>query len=98
MLNKTKIVAIHFASNNQCKNGISLKIDDTEVPLVDYTKFLGVWIDHKFNWKMHAGKLIRKLYGRIALLKKSKHFLKAHVLRILYQAYIFSHLRYPERK
>ena len=57
-------------------------------------KILGVWIDHKLNWKLHAEKLTTKLYGKIVLFKKSKNFLNKHSLRVLYQAQVMSLLKY----
>ena len=60
-LNKNKTVCMLFNSKNKMKNNPSISIDGESIPFVDHTKFLGVWIDNKLNWKEHTERLLIKL-------------------------------------
>ena len=51
----------HFISNEQQQDVEILKINETPIPEVSFTKFLGVTIDNKLSWipqinDLHTGK------------------------------------------
>ena len=93
-LNKNKTVCMLFNSKNKMKNNPSISIDGEAIPFVDHTKFLGVWIDNKLNWKEHTERLLIKLKQNSHLLYQSKNFLTPHAKKIIYYAQIYSHLMY----
>ena len=39
----------------------NIKIDQTNIPLVHETKFLGIWLDEGLTWVAHLNKLNIKL-------------------------------------
>ena len=92
-LNLNKTVCIHF---NKTINSIpvDIKIGNQMLPMVDHTKFLGIWIDRKLCWSEHVNRLILKLKRNSHLLFQSKRFLNNHAKKCLYYAQIFSHLYY----
>ena len=91
-MNTTKTVGMLFSKEN--KTIENLVVNDQTIRFVDYTKFLGVWIDKKLNWKEHVNRVCMKLNRNINLLKLGKHFLTTKAKRMLYFAQIQSHLNY----
>ena len=93
-LNKNKTMCMLFNSKGRMKNNPSISIDGEAIPFVNHTKFLGVWIDNKLNWKEHTERLLIKLKRNSHLLYQSKNFLTPHAKKIIYYAQIYSHLMY----
>ena len=91
-LNVSKSVCILFGKQKNLH--LNIKIDQETIPQVQYTKFLGLWIDQDLNWKEHTSKLLLKLKSKSNLLMAGKRFLSTHALRILYFAQIHSNLSY----
>ena len=81
-----------FSKKNQ--RDIDLKLGDTNLPMVTSTKFLGMWMDQKLNWKEHMGKLKTKIKRNLTLLKVGKKYLNTQTKKVLYYAKIYSHLSY----
>ena len=73
---------------------IKITINGVTVPQVQSTKFLGIWLDDQLNWNTHVGIIHKKLQNRLGLLKRSKHFLSSHCLRIVYFAQFQSVMSY----
>ena len=96
----------HLALNvNKCKYiFFTLKHNVVNVPLVIYNnlhieceyniKFLGCIIDDRLNWHEYIYTLCNKIAKGIAMLYSSKNSFLLHVKRMLYYAYIYSHLTY----
>ena len=57
-LNLTKTVAIKFWKNTP---NFQLRINNSEIPFVHSTKFLGVHLDSQLSWYVHINGLIEKL-------------------------------------
>ena len=93
-LNLNKTVCMLFSHKAQKAIKIKINIDNVEIPQVANTKFLGIYIDEKLNWKKHVDHLTRKLKSNTKLLQENKKLVSKHVLKILYHSQIFSHLAY----
>ena len=93
-LNTSKTVSILFKAKTIKKEPTHLKIDSSYITFVDNVKFLGVWIDHELNWKVHTCKLILKIQKNAHLLFKTKRYFSFHAKKILYFAQIYSHIAY----
>ena len=91
-LNISKSVAILFGRQRNLE--LKVRIGQESIPQVQYTKFLGLWIDQDLTWKEHISKLLLKLKQKLNLLLAGKNFLSTHALRILYFAQIHSNLTY----
>jgi hypothetical protein len=65
--------------------------DQCEPPAI---KYLGVFIDSKFNFRYHINHISNKLSRAFFFLRKSKHFLTPSALKSLYFSLIHCHLTY----
>ena len=70
---------------NYCKKtNIDIKVDSTILDRIYVTKFLGILIDDKLNWKEHIGMIKSKLSKTIAVIYRAKYLLDKNSLFILY--------------
>ena len=93
-LNVGKSVCILFKKKADSDKELHIKINGELIPQVEFTKFLGMWIDQSLNWREHASCLILKLSRNTHLLQMGKHMLSPHVQKILYHAQISSSILY----
>ena len=94
-LNIGKSVGLLFNLINRKGNTeLEIKIEGQNIPLVNETKFLGVWVDSKLDWKIHTDKVLLKIKHNMNLLQQSKNLLPIHTKKILYYAQIHSHISY----
>ena len=92
-LNIEKTAMMIFGKGNNMID-LQISLGGVLIPRVHIAKFLGVWLDDKCNWTNHVTVVRKKLQSRQGLLKRSKFFLSAHCMRILYFAQIQSVLTY----
>ena len=93
-LNTNKSVGIFFNHTNHNLKLTNVMVNEVQLPFVDSTKFLGVWVDSKLKWNMHVEKLIMKMHRGLGMLWRSRKLLSAHGKKMLYYAQVFSHLHY----
>ena len=62
-------------------NNIRLVFSNIEIPKVKYTKFLGIWIDKKLDWKTHLTKIMAEIKTKICMLQKGKALLTTQRLQ-----------------
>ena len=92
-LNVSKSECLIFGPNK--KSTIkSIDVEDLAIPVVNHTKFLGIWLDDKLNWKRHVENLKIKLNKNYRILCNSKNMLNSNAQKSLYYAQIHSHLQY----
>ena len=91
-LNSTKAVGMLFREKHKIIN--ALKVGNININFVNQTKFLGIRIDRKLDWKYHVDKVLTKIKQNMNILKLGKHFLNVHVKCIVYFAQIQSHISY----
>ena len=58
---------------------LNIKIDGHSIAEVQDTKFLGVYIDNKLNWKKHTSYLASKISKGIGMIIKARHYLNKMV-------------------
>ena len=92
-LNPQKCVSMLFGGNSNDIN-LKLELDGVQLKQVQYTKFLGVWIDEKLCWCTNFDKTIVKLKQNVNLLKISRKFLNVLAKRLIYFVHIHSHITY----
>ena len=71
-LNLGKSVCMLFSPKNSSATTINITVEGIRLPQVFETKFLGVWIDSKLNWKTHIEKMISKIRKGIGLLNRAR--------------------------
>ena len=75
-LNVGKSVCLLFNLNNQkLESNLDIVLDDQKIPIVNETKFLGVWVDSRLDWNTHADKVLLKIKHNMNLLQQSKNLL-----------------------
>ena len=80
-------------TNNNISN-VSLRMSKTEIERVHSTKFLGVIVDDKLNWKQHIGLLKGKLSKCIAVIYKASTILDSASLLTLYNSMFLPYISY----
>ena len=69
-------------------------VDNTVIPHVEQTKFLGVILDRQLTWRNRTNTLYNKIIANKLLLLKSKKFISNEGLRSIYYGHIHSHISY----
>jgi hypothetical protein len=62
----------------------NLKLNDICIEKVQYTKFLGVYIDENLSWKKHTSEIASKISKGIGIINKVKTLLPRIILKTLY--------------
>jgi exonuclease III len=70
-LQPTKTELIHFSVHprKKYKNPVTVKVENTIIKPLDSTRYLGVIIDKKLNWRTHIQHIESKIASRITLLR-----------------------------
>ena len=92
-LNLSKTNFMLFTNSRKDQN-VSISINNCEIDMVYKTKFLGVMIDSKLNWKDHVAMVKSKLSKSIAIMRKAKHLLDRRSGMILYFSLFLPYLSY----
>ena len=61
---------------------------------MNFTIFLGIYIDEHLSWAQHIEFLSKKIARNVGILSKLKHFLPMYIMNTLYYSLILSHLQY----
>ena len=93
-LNLSKTVSMLFKNKRSSGTIANIRIDQTKIPLVHETKFLGIWLDEGLTWVAHLNKLSIKIKRNIHLLQNHRSVLDCHTLKLIYLAQIKSHINY----
>ena len=72
----------------------AIQTNGSAIIQVNFTKFLGVYVDEHLNWSIHLNMLAAKLARNVGILGKLRHFLPSYILRTLYCSLILPHLQY----
>ena len=93
-LNYEKTHMMIFNSGNKDISQIEIYIDRYDIKKVQTTKFLGISIDLDFKWKTHVNETLRKVSKVIGVMSKLRECIPTHVLLIIYNSLVLSHLSY----
>ena len=93
-LNIKKTHYICFTTKNKIKPDISLNIDGQYIAEVTSSKFLGVIIDDKLNWRDHVSFACRKVARGLGVIIKTRKVLQKGSLISLYYSFIYHYLIY----
>ena len=80
--------------NTKSSNNLQLTINNTVIPYVESTKFLGIWIDQHLTWRTHLRKITNRIKTKLCMLQRGKNILTSYAKKILYFAQIQSILIY----
>ena len=73
---------------------LELNIRESELEVVQKTKYLGVQIDCSLDWKEHIKTVSAKVSRAVGFLKHAKNFLPRDSLKTLYTGIVEPHFRY----
>ena len=93
-LNLDKSCCMIFSLHKSEAIEFTLKVNNIEIPIVNCTKFLGMWIDDSLNWRKHVNTIILKIKRNINLLHQSNNFLDSRTKKLIFYAHKYSHIHY----
>ena len=99
-LNSNKLFINHSKSNfliftkKRVKHRFSICLDNIEIKQAHHTKYLGVIINDKLDWKDHVSFLKSKLSRSSYIIWKLKPFVDRATLKSVYYSLVYSHLHY----
>ena len=93
-LNVKKSNFLHFHHLKCKKQTINLKLNDIKVDEKAVTKYLGVLIDNKLNWKSHIEHVKTKLSRGNGMISRIRYYVNEKCLLNLYYSFIYSHINY----
>ena len=83
-----------FGNKNASKPDLHISIDGHSIDETDHTKFLGVIIDSKLNWKKHISYITGKIARGIGVITKARKLLDKETLITLYYTFIYPYMCY----
>ena len=83
-----------FSNKNASKPDLQISIDGHSIEETDHTKFLGVIIDSKLNWKNHISYITGKIARGIGVITKARKLLDKETLITLYYTFIYPYMCY----
>ena len=89
MLKNTLYAIMLFSKHRSTHIDAKITIDGHKIDQVLKTKFLGVVIDNKLNWKEHVSLISGKISRSIGMIIKAKHSLNKDALMTLYNSFIY---------
>ncbi len=73
-------------------HNLKIIISNHEIPKVDFTKFLGVYIDSRLSWKVHITEICKKISKSIGIISRLKSVFPDEILRTLYCTLILPYM------
>ena len=92
-INYSKSNFIIFA-NKIRKHKFNIHMDGNTLEQVKSTRYLGVVLDEKLNWKEHIKTIQSKISRGSYILSKIRHYVDFNTLKMLYFSLIYPHLNY----
>ena len=83
-----------FSKERTPRNELRLQMDEDVIIEVYKTKFLGVIIDNKFNWKDHISYICGKISKGIGMIIKARNCVNKDSLMALYYSFVYPYLMY----
>ena len=94
---KTKTVCMHFCNKRKLHPDPTLTLYNSQILVVNQTKFLGIIFDAKLNFKVHIEYVRQKCFKAMNLLKivaKTDWGADRSVLLRLYRSFVRSRMEY----
>jgi len=93
-LNLDKTCYSIFGPNHKDMKGFKLYINSKKIERVECCKYLGILIDSDLKWQDHINYVHNKLIKFTSILHKIRTKLPEEILRMIYFAFVHSHLSY----
>ena len=92
-IKKTKVLIFDNKKQHN-EPDVYINLGGTFIKPSSYTKFLGILIDNKLNWKEHISYITKTIARVNGIIYKTKNFLPKSVLILIYNALVLPHLNY----
>lgn len=92
-ISKTQYMVFHTQRNKPVISK-TLKIKNSAIEYVKYSKFLGVYLDSCLTWEKQISSIRSKIAKGMAIISKAKPFFNVSTLTTLYYSFIYPHLHY----
>ena len=92
-LNVKKTHFMVFTSKKQVPK-IKICIDEHSIAEEKSTKFLGIHIDNKLNWKKHIKHVESKVSRGIGIVYRARHVLNTGTMKMLYYSFVYPYFSY----
>jgi hypothetical protein len=83
-----------FSPSNRQKNIFQITYQSKSLVAANNTKFLGLELDERLNWKIHIKKILPKLSGACYVIRRLHSSCDIATLRMVYFAYFHSIMEY----
>ena len=93
-LNVSKTVYLLFSGRKKIAGIPSLYLFNEPIQRNTVTKFLGMMIDDKLNWKEHINYLYGKISRMVGIIYRTRDFLTLGALKTIYYSLVYPHLLY----
>ena len=93
-LNVKKTHCMVFSKRRTRKTDLKLIIDGESIGEVQNTKFLGIIIDNKLNWKDHISYIAGKVSRGVGMIIKARNYLNRDGLMCLYYSFVYPYFTY----
>jgi len=96
VLNVEKTKSILMGSRHRLRSNpeLQLSLNGKRIEQVFQAKLLGFIIDQYLTWTQQADKVLNRMTGSLAMLKRSRHLIVDGPLKMVTQALVLSHLDY----
>ena len=91
---KTCFIVFHPINKPMPADLKDIKVDNITISRVEVTKYLGLHLDEKLNWKHHVTQLCQGLTKFFGIFKKIRESLTSKLAKQLYYAFIYSRIHY----
>ena len=82
----------HDLNNVECH----VTFGDRTLDKVSHTKLLGITFDQHLQWNDHIKKTISSVYGKLAVIRKLKHFVDFKTRKMIAQSLLLSHIDFGD--
>jgi len=83
-----------FGAASEKRSRINLNIGNTVLQQVEFSKYLGVYIDSDLSWQQHIYFIYNKIIKFTSIFYKIRNILSLDILKMIYFAFVYSHLVY----
>ena len=91
---KVMLVGTNARISNANVDDFRVTINDNVLENVESFKCLGVIVDNELKWHDQVNDVMRKIFGKLALLRRLKVFLDPNTLNTIYKALVQPHFDY----
>ena len=72
----------------------NLKFNGASIDIKEHLKILGVHLDNKLSFQEHINEMLKKVFAKIAALRRLKRLVPSSTLLVLYRSFVLSHFEY----